>query len=143
MALTDIQKVRLEVADNDPALPVLSDDEVSYFLEKNNNSIQRAAVDAAKTIMFKLSMNAGEQSVDIFTLRGKDAARAYIDALRLYITNPNLNGIFKNLNMYVGGTSKADMQANVDATDNNVVVTPSSLDTSYPSIIQNDWLNNG
>lgn len=124
MALSDIQKVRLEIADNDPSLPVLSDEEVSYYLEKHSNSISRAAIDCAKTIMFKLSMNAGEQRVDIFSISGKAASDAYIAALKLYISNPNINGIFNNMNVYISGTSVSDMQANVDNTDNNVVVIP-------------------
>lgn len=124
MALSDIQKVRLEIADNDPSLPVLSDEEVAYYLEKHSNSISRAAIDCAKTIMFKLSMNAGEQRVDIFSISGKAASDAYIAALKLYISNPNINGIFNNMNVYISGTSVSDMQANNDNPDNNVVVIP-------------------
>lgn len=126
MALTDIQKVRLEIADNDPALPVLSDEEVGYYLEKHSNSISRAAIDCAKTIMFKLSMNAGEQRVDIFSISGKEASMAYIAALKLYISNPNINGIFNNMNVYIAGTSVSDMQANIDNTDNNIILIPNS-----------------
>ena len=40
MAYTDIQKVRIEVADLDPGFPLLADDEYSYLLEKNNNSVE-------------------------------------------------------------------------------------------------------
>jgi len=141
MALSDIQKVRLEIADNDPALPVLSDEEVEYFLEKNNNSIQRAAVDCAKTIMFKLSMNAGEQRVDIFSISGKAASQAYIAALKLYISNPNLNGIFNNMQVYISGTSLSDMQSNIDNTDNNIVLIPNSEPNNLTPIPENGWIS--
>lgn len=140
MALTDIQKVRLEIADNDPALPVLADDEVQYFLDKHSNSIQRAAIDCAKTIMFKLSSNAGEQSVDIFTMKGRAAAEAYIAALKLYISNPNLNGIFTNITAYVGGVSKADIDSNNAVSDNNIVVTPGMESDNLPEIIDINWV---
>lgn len=141
MALTGIQKVRLEIADNDPALPVLSDEEIEYYLEKHSNSISKAAIDSAKTIMFKLSMNAGEQSVDIFTLKGKAASDAYIAALKLYISNPNINGIFNNLNVYISGTSVSDMQANVDDTDNNIVLIPNSEPNNTIPIPENGWVS--
>lgn len=141
MALTDIQKVRLEIADNDPALPVLSDEEVGYYLEKHSNSISRAAIDCAKTIMFKLSMNAGEQRVDIFSISGKEASMAYIAALKLYISNPNINGIFNNMNVYISGTSVSDMQANIDNTDNNIVLIPNSSPNNTIPIPENGWVS--
>lgn len=141
MALTDIQKVRLEIADNDPALPVLSDEEVGYYLEKHSNSISRAAIDCAKTIMFKLSMNAGEQRVDIFSISGKEASMAYIAALKLYISNPNINGIFNNINVYIAGTSVSDMQANIDNTDNNIVLIPNSSPNNTIPIPENGWVS--
>lgn len=141
MALTDIQKVRLEIADNDPSLPVLSDEEVAYYLEKHSNSISRAAIDCAKTIMFKLSMNAGEQRVDIFSISGKAASDAYIAALKLYISNPNINGIFNNMNVYISGTSVSDMQANIANTDNNIVLIPNSEPNNTIPIPENGWLS--
>ena len=140
MALTDIQKVRLEIADNDPSLPVLSDEEVSYYLEKHSNSISRAAIDCAKTIMFKLSMNAGEQRVDIFSISGKAASDAYIAALKLYISNPNINGIFNNMNVYISGTSVSDMQANIADTDNNIVLIPNSEPNNTIPVPENAWV---
>lgn len=140
MALTDIQKVRLEIADNDPSLPVLSDEEVAYYLEKHSNSISRAAIDCAKTIMFKLSMSAGEQRVDIFSISGKAASDAYIAALKLYISNPNINGIFNNMNVYIAGTSISDMQANNADTDNNIVLIPNSESNNTIPISDNAWV---
>ena len=35
MALTTVQKIRLEVGDNDVTFPILTDDEYKYFLSKN------------------------------------------------------------------------------------------------------------
>jgi hypothetical protein len=131
MALTNVQKVRLEIGDTDVALPILSDDEYSYFLTKNNDSIKRAALDAAKTILFKLSINASDQSVDIFSIKGKAAADSYKEALRLYIKNPDLNGIFSNITSYFGGISNADIQSVIDNPDNNLVTLPSEQSKEY------------
>lgn len=126
MALTDIQKVRLEVADNDPAIPLLSDDEYTYFLEKASNNIYRASLDAAKTILFKLSQRTNE-TVDIFTLSGgSKSAEQYRVALQLYIKNNALNPINQTLSGYVGGVYIDDMQANDADLNNNLVPNPST-----------------
>ena len=127
MAYTDIQKVRIEVADLDPGLPLLSDDEYTYLLEKNNNSIVRASVDAARIILLKLSQQTDE-TVSIFSIRGSKAAEQYRLALELYIKNPQLNPLYNNLQGYFGGISVSDMQKNNANCDNNIVVSPSEPD---------------
>jgi hypothetical protein len=124
MSLTDIQKIRLEVGDTDVSLPILSDAEYTYFLEKNNSSIRRAGLDAAKTILFKLSMRVHER-VDIFEIRGQQAAQNYIQALKLYIRSPDLNTVLQNAQGYAGGISLQDMQDNDGNSDNNIIKQPS------------------
>ena len=127
MAYTDIQKVRIEVADLDPGLPLLADDEYTYLLEKNNNSIVRASVDAARIILLKLSQQTDE-TVSIFSVKGSKAAEQYRLALELYIKNPQLNPLYNNLQGYFGGISISDMQKNNTNCDNNIVVSPSEPD---------------
>ena len=124
MAYTDIQKVRIEVADLDPGFPLLADDEYSYLLEKNNNSIVRASVDAARIILLKLSQQTDE-TVSIFSIRGSKAAEQYRLALELYIKNPQLNPLYNNLKGYFGGVSISDMDANNANLDNNIIQSPS------------------
>ena len=123
MAYTDIQKVRIEVADLEPGFPLLSDDEYSYLLEKNNNAIVRTSVDAARIILLKLSQQTDE-TVSIFSIRGSKVAESYRLSLELYIKNPQLNPLYNNLQGYFGGVSKSDMQANNDNCDNNIVENP-------------------
>lgn len=123
MAYTLIQQVKLEVADLDPAFPLLSDPDYEYLLLKHNNSVVRAAVDAARIILLILSQRTDE-SVDVFSLRGSKSAEAYRLALELYIKNPQLNPLYNNLQGYFGGVSKSDMQANNDNCDNNIVENP-------------------
>lgn len=123
MAYTLIQQVKLEVADLDPAFPLLSDPDYEYLLLKHNNSVVRAAVDAARIILLILSQRTDE-SVDVFSLRGSKSAEAYRLALELYIKNPQLNPLYNNLQGYFGGISKSDMQANNDNCDNNIVENP-------------------
>ena len=133
MALTDIQKVRVAVADLDPAFPLLDDTTYEYFLEKNNNSITRASLDAAKTILFTLSQRTN-QTVDIFSISGgSKSAEQYRLALQLYLRDPNLNPVYNSVTAYAGGISIADMQANVDNLDNNAVVSPVDLGSNGTS----------
>ena len=124
MAYTDIQKVRIEVADLDPGFPLLADDEYSYLLEKNNNSIVRASVDAARIILLKLSQQTDE-TVSIFSVKGSKAAEQYRLALELYIKNPQLNPLYNNLQGYFGGVSLSDMAENNANLDNNIIQSPS------------------
>lgn len=123
MALTLIQQVRLTVADNEPGLYIISDDEIQWLLEKNSNSVPRASIDAARIILLNLSQR-GDEVVDIFSIKGKSAAESYRLALELFIKDPNLNPLIGNLQGYFGGISKSDMQANNDNCDNNIVENP-------------------
>ena len=132
MAFTDIQKVRLTVADTDLSLPFLQDDSYEYFLEKNNNSINRASIDAAKTILLMLAQRTSS-TVDILSVTGQaKAAEQYRLALQMFLKSPDLNPVLNNCQGYAGGISLSDMQANNDAIDNNIVTTPDT--TVYTQI---------
>lgn len=120
MALNDIQKVRLEVGDTEVDLPILTDEEYEYFLEKNSGSVRRASIDAAKTILFKMSMRSDE-TVDIFSFKGSKAAQSYVMALTLFLKNPDLNPILQNAMPYGSGVSISEMNANDSNTDNEAV----------------------
>lgn len=123
-AWTDIQRVKIEIADLDPTFPLLSDDTYAYYLEKNNNSIPRASLDAARTVLMMLSQRSDE-TVDIFSIRGSKTAETYRLALQMYIKDQYLNPLNQTLKGYVGGVSLSDMQANDANSDNNIVSSPS------------------
>lgn len=124
MAVT-IFAVRVEVGDTDTNFPILSDDEISYYIQKNGDSLGRTCIDCAKAILMKLSMR-GNESIDIFSIKGSQTAAQYMQALKLYIRDPNLNPLMQNAQGYVGGVSKSDMQANDCNPDNNTVQQPAS-----------------
>ena len=130
MAWSDIQKVKLEVADLDPAFPLLSDDTYAYYLEKNDNNILRSSLDAARTILMMLAQRTDE-TVDIFSIRGSKTAETFRLALQMYLANPLLNPVLQNVKGYVGGVSKSDMLSNDAVLDNNIVRSPSSYN-SFP-----------
>jgi hypothetical protein len=132
MALTLIQQVRLNTQDNTPGLYIISDAEIEYLLEKNNNNVNRASVEAARIILFNLSMRTDE-TVDVFSIRGSQSSKAYMEALKLYIRDPNLNQVGNNLQGYVGGISLEDMQANDANLDNNIFINPTNSPYNIPS----------
>lgn len=117
----EILQVRYELADTDPAFPILSDAELTYFIDKNSGSLLRASMDAARATLFKLSLRTDE-SVDIFSIRGSQSAKAYSDALKLYLKDPTLNPVYNNVTGYAGGISKSDMESNDSNPDNNLPV---------------------
>ena len=123
MALTDIQKLRLEVGDVDVSFPILDDTSYEYFLEKHSNNLNRAGLDAARAILFQLSTRNSE-TVDVFSVKNT-SAESYRQALLLYIKDPNLNPLYKNLQGFFGGVSISDMDANNANLDNNIVQSPS------------------
>ena len=125
MSLTTIQKVRLEVGDTSTELPILADSSYEYFLEKHNDSISRAALDAAKSLLFVMSTR-GDEVVDILSISGSKAANAYREALKMYIKDQNLNPVFSLADIYAGGISVSEMQLNIDDADNNYVNPPNS-----------------
>ena len=123
MALSNLEKLRIEIGDNaGPGLYILDDDSLLYFLEKNNQNLPRASLDAAKTVLFNLSQR-GDEVVDIFSIKGTKASTEYREALKLFLRDPNLNPLLRNCRGWFGGISLVEMQANKDALDNNTVNT--------------------
>ncbi len=136
MALTNIQQVRLLVQDNTPGLYIVSDDEITFFLERNSNNINRTSLEVAKVILLNLSMR-GDHTVDIFNIRGSKASEQYRLALELFLKDPQLNPILTSAQGYFGNISLTDMQANVDTLDNNIVSAPSN----EPSVTRTDYFS--
>jgi hypothetical protein len=128
--MATIQDLRYELGDTSVEWPIMSDAEYTYFLDKNSGSLQRAALDAAKSIMLKLSMRS-DSTVDLFSIKGSQAAKNYMQALQMYIKNPDLNKIFDNLMPYAGGISKTDMLNNEANLDNNAVIPPSQSSGNF------------
>ena len=128
MAVTPemISACRTEVGDVVIELPILADSEYTYFLTKNSENIRRASLDAAKTILLKLSLNSKDSVVDVLSIKTSMQADQYRKALQLYIKSPELNGMYSTVSAWAGGISKSDMQSNIDNLDNNAVLPPVS-----------------
>jgi hypothetical protein len=121
--LTLIQQVRLTVQDNVVGLYILTDDEIQYFLDKNNNSIARASIDAAKSILLNLSMRT-DDIVDVLSIKNSKTAEQYRLSLQMFLRDPNSSPYLQDVQGYVGGVSISDMQANNTNTDNNIITNP-------------------
>lgn len=121
--LTPIQEVRVAVGDTDPSFPILDDSTYEYFLSKNSDSVRRASLEAARSILLQLSMRTDE-TVDIFSVKGSKAAEQYRMSLQMFLRDPNMNPVLTSANGYAGGISKSDMVNNNANADNNPVLTP-------------------
>lgn len=124
MALTLNQQVRLLCQDNTPGLYIISDDEISFLLQRNNNNVDRAVYEALQ-IMLRYLAQRGDESIDIFSIRGSKSAEQMRLAIELYLKDPANNPLYKNLKGYVGGVSISDMEANNANLDNNIIQSPS------------------
>ena len=124
MALTLNQQVRLLCQDNTPGLYIISDDEIDFLLERNNNNVDKAVYEALQ-IMLRYLAQRGDESIDVFSIRGSKSAEQMRLAIELYLKDPANNPLYKNLKGYVGGVSISDMDANNANLDNNIIQSPS------------------
>lgn len=124
-----VQALRIELGDTDVTFPIMSDSEYRYFLDKNNQSVPRAILDAAKSILFKLSMRTDE-TVDIFSIKGNKASAQYMESLKLFIKSPDMNPLLQNAGGWFGGISNSDMSENDSNTDNNFIRNKDTYSTS-------------
>lgn len=124
MSLTLNQQVRLLCQDNTPGLYIISDDEIDFLLERSNNNVDKAVYEALQ-IMLRYLAQRGDESIDVFSIRGSKSAEQMRLAIELYLKDPANNPLYKNLKGYVGGVSISDMDANNANLDNNIVQSPS------------------
>ena len=124
MALTLNQQVRLLCQDNTPGLYIISNDEIDFLLQRNNNNVDKAVYEALQ-IMLRYLAQRGDESIDVFSIRGSKSAEQMRLAIELYLKDPANNPLYKNLKGYVGGVSISDMDANNANLDNNIIQSPS------------------
>ncbi len=116
----DLQAIRYELNDNVAGLYILDDDTVSYYLVKNQGSIPRTTVDCAKAILFRLSMDSKDSTIDVLSIKTSKQAEAYRLALEMFLRNPSLNPLITNANIWAGNVSKSEMCENNSTIDNNI-----------------------
>ena len=134
MAFTDIEKIRIEIGLVNEAADILSDEELTYFLEKNNNSIKRASLDAAKTVLFILSQLVHERTSADLEIWNHTWFENYMKSLQLYLNNPNFSINIDSAKVYAGGISKTDIRSNIDNEDNFTVITDVGIPKDYTAV---------
>jgi hypothetical protein len=112
-----IDRVRLAVGDIWDDMEMLTDADYQYFLDRNDGNENRATLDAARAILFRLTRMTRERTGDI-EVYGGDWFKNYKDALLLILKDPN--AAISLAVPYAGGISKSDMFAN-DTNGDNVV----------------------
>jgi len=69
--MTDVEKVRLTIGDTDPANYVFTDEEITYFLTENSNSIALAAADALEAWAAKYAANTDSEKIGDYSYTQK------------------------------------------------------------------------
>ena len=128
MALDPVSTVKLEIGLVADASDLLTDEEITYYLEKNNNNVSKAARDCAKTVLFILSQRVHERA-DVLEIWGHDWFNNYYKTLQMYLNDPNFSFAINGAMPYAGGISVADIRANVENYDNLVVDVDAGIPT--------------
>ena len=128
MALDAVSAIKLEIGLVGSAEGILSNDELQYFLDKNNQSVKKAALDAAKTVLFILSQLTHTKA-DVLESWDHDWFNNYYKTLQMYLNDPNFSFAINGAMPYAGGISVADIRANIENYDNLVVDVDAGIPT--------------
>ena len=126
--MTPIEEVRLEIGLLGQAYQLLSDEEIQYFLSKNNGNIRRASSSAGKTVLFILSQLVHTKASELESW-DHDWFNNYYKTLQMYLNDPNFSFAINGAMPYAGGISVADIRANVENYDNLVVDVDAGIPT--------------
>lgn len=137
MALTLVQQVRLEIGLIGNAYDLLSDDEITHYLTKNNNNIRRTSLDCGKIVCFILSQLTHTKA-DVLEEWTGDWFNNYYKTLQMYMNDPNFSFAINGAMPYAGGISVSDIRANVENYDNLVVDVDAGIPTDGDAICTNN-----
>ena len=108
-----IDRVRLRLGDT--TCPYILDDQtIDYYITKNSNNENRSYRELLTVVLFSLSRLTRERAGDV-EVYGSEYFRQYYDAVKLALSNPELNYIVAM--PYSGGISRNDMATNQQDTD--------------------------
>ena len=108
-----IDRVRLRLGDT--TCPYILDDQtIDYYITKNSNNKNRTYRELLTVVLFSLSRLTRERAGDV-EVYGSEYFRQYYDAVKLALSNPELNYIVAM--PYAGGISRNDMATNQQDTD--------------------------
>jgi hypothetical protein len=108
-----IDRVRLRLGDT--TCPYILDDQtIEYYLSKNANNENRTYRELLTVVLFSLSRLTRERAGDL-EIFGSEHFRQYFDAVKLALSNPELNYIVAM--PFAGGISRNNMATNQQDTD--------------------------
>lgn len=113
LANSAVDRVRLRLGDFHCPY-ILDDQTIDYYITKNNGSESRSYKELLTVVLFSLSRLTRERAGDI-EVYGGEYFRQYFDAVKLALSNPDLNYIVAV--PYAGGISRSDMATNQQDTD--------------------------
>ena len=128
MALTLVQEVRLEIGLIGNAYDLFSDEDITHYLSKNNNSIRRTGKELAIKACFILSQLTHTKASELESW-DNDWFNNYYKTLQMYLNDPNFSFAITGAMPYAGGISVADIRANVENYDNLVVDVDAGIPT--------------
>ena len=108
-----VDRVRLRLGDFHCPY-ILDDQTIDYYITKNSNNENRAYRELLTVVLFSLSRLTRERAGDL-EIFGSEYFRQYYDAVKLALSNPELNYIVAM--PYSGGISRNDMLTNQQDTD--------------------------
>ena len=108
-----VDRVRLRLGDFHCPY-ILDDQTIEYYLSKNANNENRTYRELLTVVLFSLSRLTRERAGDV-EVYGSEYFRQYYDAVKLALSNPELNYIVAM--PYAGGISRNDMATNQQDTD--------------------------
>lgn len=126
-----LDAVYLEIGLTDPTISInlIDDTEIQYFLDKNSGSVRKASLDAAKSVLFRLSFFIRERA-DVLEIYGSDYFKQYSSALKTFISNPEYGSISVAM-PYAGGISRSDIRANLIDEDTFAIQVEKGIPTEY------------
>ena len=109
-------RVRLRLGDTNCPY-ILDDQTIDYYITKNSSNENRTYRELLTVVLFSLSRLTRERVGDV-EIFGSEHYRQYYDAVKLALSNPDLNYIVAM--PFAGGISRSDMltnQQDVDSVD--------------------------
>lgn len=128
MALDAVSAIKLEIGLVGSAEGILSDEEITHYLEKNKNNVRRASLDCGKTVLFILSQLTHTKASELESW-DHDWFNNYYKTLQMYLNDPNFSFAINGAMPYAGGISVADIRANVENYDNLIVDVDAGIPT--------------
>lgn len=116
---SDTDLVRLKVGDTNVDLEYLTDDWYNYFISKNSGNLNRASLDAARSILASFTGSVREKT-DQVEIYGNEYFSNYLEFLNNFVNNPNLSPLSPPM-PYCGGLSLSDMEAKRSNQDLNTL----------------------